>query len=52
MAGKAGDTPLVNVMLGNGTQTSGGNGPGPVSVPEDEAAYLIRSGLAVRLVGA
>ena len=52
MAGKAKDTPLVDVLLGNGTATSGGLGPGVVSVPADEARGLIRQGLAVRMDGA
>jgi hypothetical protein len=39
---------LVTVYLLNGTGTSGGNGPGPVQVPEDEAAWLLNESLAVR----
>jgi hypothetical protein len=38
---------LVEVYLPNGTPTSGGNGPGAVSVPEDEAARLVHEGLAI-----
>jgi hypothetical protein len=42
------EAPLVQIYLLNGTGTSGGNGPGVVQVPEDEAASLIRECLAVR----
>jgi hypothetical protein len=38
---------LVWVYCTNGTATSGGNGPGPVQVPPDEAAWLIGECLAV-----
>jgi hypothetical protein len=37
----------VTIFLLNGTATSGGNGPGVVSVPPDEAARLVSEGLAV-----
>jgi hypothetical protein len=39
--------PLVWVYLSNGTGTSGGNGPGPVQVPPDEAAFFVGERLAV-----
>jgi hypothetical protein len=38
----------VTIFLLNGTSTSGGNGPGPVSVPPEEAARLLNESLAVR----
>jgi hypothetical protein len=41
------DPGLVQVFLLNGTGTSGGNGPGVVSVPPDEAAALVRERIAV-----
>jgi hypothetical protein len=41
------DEQLTWVYCTNGTATSGGNGPGPVQVPPDEAAWLIHEGLAV-----
>ena len=40
------DAGPVTVVLGNATRTSGGSGPGPVTVPAAEAASLCRSGLA------
>jgi hypothetical protein len=39
---------MTKIFLPNGTGTSGGNGPGVVDVPEDEAARLVHEGLAVR----
>jgi hypothetical protein len=38
---------LAWVYLGNGTATSGGNGPGAVQVPPGEADWLIHEGLAI-----
>jgi hypothetical protein len=38
---------LVDVWVQNGTETSGGNGPGHVRVPPGEAAYLVGARLAV-----
>jgi hypothetical protein len=37
----------VTIFLLNGTGTSGGNGPGVVSVPADEAQWLVSECLAV-----
>jgi hypothetical protein len=42
-----GQPELVWVFLSNGTGTSGGNGPGPVQVPPDEAAWLTGQRLGV-----
>jgi hypothetical protein len=41
------DPAPVLIFLLNGTGTSGGNGPGVVQVPPDEAARLAHEGLAV-----
>jgi hypothetical protein len=41
------DPAPVEIFLLNGTGTSGGNGPGVVSVPPDEAARLVSDCLAV-----
>jgi hypothetical protein len=38
---------MTTIFLLNGTGTSGGNGPGVVQVPEDEAARLVHESLAV-----
>jgi hypothetical protein len=38
---------MSTVYLLNGTATSGGNGPGVVQVPPDEAARLVGECLAV-----
>ena len=46
-ASPPGDGPLTWMFLLNGTRTSGGNGPGPVQVRPDEAAWLIRQRLAL-----
>jgi hypothetical protein len=38
---------MTKIFLPNGTATSGGNGPGVVDVPDDEAARLVHEALAV-----
>jgi hypothetical protein len=40
---------LVPVQLLNGHSTSGGNGPGVVRVPPDEAQPYVDQGYAVRV---
>lgn len=37
----------TSVFLFNATNTSGGTGPGVVTIPDDEAAALIEAGYAV-----
>ena len=46
---KAPEMARIKVMLNNGHTTSGGTGPGVVSLPAGEAQVLLDAGYAVRV---